>query len=101
MREEEATPNTGSECDQLLGEKENFMYVKYGIEEKKTGETVNIYGVPCEKIKWRWAGSKSRFRIAFRFTVPGWTECTIDGVEAAERVIRGRLNAAVRNTMGI
>ena len=77
------------------------MNLKYGIEEKKTGETVVIYGVTCEIIKWRWSGSKSRFRTAFRFTVPGWTECTIDGAGAAERTIRGRLDAAVRNTMGI
>ena len=71
------------------------------MEEKKTGQIEMVMGIPCEIIKWRWAGSKSRYSIAYRFTVPGWDECTVSGVAAAERVIRGRLDAAVRNTMGI
>ena len=37
----------------------------------------------------------------FTFTVPGWDKCTVYGIDAARRVIRGRLDAAVRNTLGI
>ena len=71
------------------------------MDEKLTGEIVVIAGVACEIVKWRWAGSKGRYNKAYRFTVPGWPECTISGKAAAERVILGRLNSAVRNTMGI
>ena len=37
----------------------------------------------------------------YTFTVPGWDECTVYGYSAARRVIRGRFDAAVRNTLGI
>lgn len=35
----------------------------------------------------------------YTFTVPGWEECSIVGLREAKRVIRGRLDAAVRNTL--
>lgn len=74
----------------------------YG-EIKETGRTEIIYGVTCEIVKahypvdttdgnWRWY-------TAYRFTVPGWKECTITGLEATKRVIRGRTSSAVRNTL--
>jgi hypothetical protein len=44
--------------------------------------------------KWRWYD-------AYRFTVPGWEECTIVGHAAAKRVISGRTDPAVLNTLGI
>ena len=53
-------------------------------------KTMLIYGVVCHIEKGY-----------YRFTVPGWEECTVYGKKAAERTIRGRLNAAVRNTMEI
>lgn len=37
----------------------------------------------------------------YTFTVPGWEECSIVGLRATKRVIRGRLDAAVRNTLGL
>ena len=37
----------------------------------------------------------------YPFTVPGWDECTVYGIKAARRVIRGRLDPAVRRTLGI
>lgn len=37
----------------------------------------------------------------YAFTVPGWEECSIVGIRATKRVIRGRLDAAVRNTFGL
>ena len=71
------------------------------MDEIITGESVLIYGIPCDVVKWRFKGKKGRYNIAYRFTVPGWDECTITGINAAKRVIDGRLNAAVRNTLGI
>ena len=53
-------------------------------------KTVFIMGVECFVEKGY-----------FRFTVPGWEECTVYSKKAAERTIRGRLDMAVRNTMGI
>ena len=38
---------------------------------------------------------------AYTFTVPGWDECTVCGLNAAKRVIHGRLDHATRNTLGI
>ena len=35
----------------------------------------------------------------YTFKVDGWEECSITGRRAAKRVINGRLDAAVRNTM--
>ena len=37
----------------------------------------------------------------YTFTVPGWEECTVYGIKAARRVIRGRLDPAVRRTLRI
>ena len=37
----------------------------------------------------------------YTFTVPGWEECTVYGIKAARRVIRGRLAPAVRRTLRI
>lgn len=71
------------------------------MEEKRTGEIVHILGIPCEVVLWRHIGSKGRFNRAFSFTVPGWEPCTVTGEAAAERVIRGRLDLAVRNTLNI
>ena len=42
-----------------------------------------------------------RYREVYRFTVPGWPECSTTGIRDTKRVIRGRLDPAVRNTLGI
>lgn len=42
-----------------------------------------------------------RYRDVYRFTVPGWPECSTTGIRSAKRVIHGRLDPAVRNTLGI
>lgn len=39
--------------------------------------------------------------VYYTFTVPGWEECTVYGLKAARRVIRGRLDPAVRRTLQI
>ncbi len=77
-------------------------------ETKETGRVEMINGIKCavvkihfpaesgssEAAKWRWFN-------AYRFAVPGWPECTITGLAAARRVIRGRTDPAVINTLGI
>lgn len=75
-------------------------------ERKETGKTETISGVVCAVVKERFTDVETgkpltAWSTAYRFTVPGWDECTINGKRAAERVINGRLNAAVRNTLGI
>lgn len=57
-----------------------------------------IYGVPCRVRKTEYAG---KWCEVYTFTVPGWRECSVTGRRAAQRVIRGRLDTAVRNTLGI
>jgi hypothetical protein len=42
-----------------------------------------------------------RYRDVYRFTVPGWPECSTTGIRSAKRMIHGRLDPAVRNTLGI
>ena len=49
----------------------------------------NILGVLCSVEKGY-----------YTFTVPGGAECTVYGKKSAQRTIRGRLDASVRNTMG-
>ena len=57
-----------------------------------------IYGIPCEVTSERFPDGKHN---VYRFTVPGWPECAVTGRRAAKRVINGRLDAAVRNTLEI
>ena len=57
-----------------------------------------IYGIDCEVTQEQFPDGK---HSVYRFTVPGWPECAITGRRAAKRVIHGRLDAAVRNTLGI
>lgn len=60
--------------------------------------TERIYGIDCEVTQDKFPDGK---HSVYRFTVPGWPECVVTGRRAAKRVISGRLDAAVRNTMGI
>lgn len=71
------------------------------VERIETGEVQMIDGISCEIIKWRFRSVKGSYHIAYRFTVPGWPECEITGLRATRRIIRGRTDLAVRNTLGI
>ena len=57
-----------------------------------------IYGIDCDVTQEKFPDGK---HSVYRFTVPGWPECKATGKRAAKRVIHGRLDPAVRNTLGI
>lgn len=57
-----------------------------------------IDGIDCEVTQEQFPDGK---QSVYRFTVPGLPECAVTGRRAAKRVIHGRLDAAVRNTLGI
>ena len=58
-----------------------------------------ISGIRCMVHKQKFPDGK--YRNVYRFTVPGWEECSITGIRDTKRVIRGRLDPVVRNTLGI
>lgn len=58
-----------------------------------------ISGIRCMVHREKFPDGK--YRDMYRFTVPGWDECTATGIKAAKRVIHGRLDPVVRNTLGI
>lgn len=60
---------------------------------------VYVYGIKCTVKKAKCLDGIKRDE--YTFTVPGWEQCSIIGLNATKRVINGRLNAAVRNTMGM
>lgn len=68
-------------------------------EKDTTKSIVTIYGIKCYAKKEKFPDGK--WRITYRFTVPGWEECTVTGIRAAKRVIHGRLDPFARNVMGI
>lgn len=70
-------------------------------ERIETGDFCYIDGIRCEIIKWRFHAVKGRYNTAYKFTVPCWPECEITGKKEAKRVIHGRMDPAVRNTLGI
>jgi hypothetical protein len=79
----------------------------YG-EIKETGERKVIDGILCDVLKIhlpvgdsKSVSDKWAWYTAYRFTAPGWPECTIIGLAAAKRVIRGRTDPAVLNTLRI
>lgn len=57
--------------------------------------------IPKEGIKWLYRFGQDGKHSVYRFTVPSWPECKVTGKRAAKRVINGRLDPAVRNTLGI
>lgn len=67
--------------------------------KEKTVRTAFILGVEC-KVHSVKCGD-GRWRDAYRFTVPGWEECSITGLRETKRVIRGRLDPVVRDTLKI
>ena len=66
------------------------------------GEGVNrieyVMGVLCSVKKEKFADG---YHDVYTFTVDGWNECAVTSLRSAERVIRGRLDSSVRNTLGI
>ena len=79
----------------------------YG-EIKEIGQTEVIDGTKCDIVKMHFpvadggsGADKWAWYTAYRFTTPGWPECTIVGLAAAKRVIQGRTDPAVINTLGI
>ena len=67
---------------------------KQSSDVKRT-EIVN--GISCKVKREKFPDG---FHDVYTFTVPGWDECSITGRREAKRVINGRCDAAVRNTMG-
>lgn len=67
--------------------------------KRKTESTISVYGIECKVHSERFPDGK--WRDVYRFTVPGWDECTVTGIRAAKRVIYGCIDPAVRNTLGI
>lgn len=61
--------------------------------------TIYVGGIECKFRSEKFPDGK--WRDVYRFTVPGWGECKVTGLRAAKRVIHGRLNPAVTNTLGI
>lgn len=68
-------------------------------ELTETERVVVIDGVKCAVHHEK--GWNGKYVNRYTFTVPGWEECTVTGIESARRTIRGRWNTAVRNTLGI
>ena len=65
-----------------------YFDVSYYAQDDVSTET--IQGIACQR--------KGK---VYTFTVPGWDECSIYGLRDTKRVIHGRLDPAVRNTLGI
>lgn len=61
-------------------------------------EEVYICGIKCLVKKEQFPDGE---HSTYTFTVDGWKECTVVGLRAAKRVISGRLNPAVRRTLGL
>lgn len=57
-----------------------------------------IYGITCDVEMQTFPDSR---HPVYTFTVPGWEKCSVTGIDLAKRTIRGRLDPAVRNTLGI
>lgn len=67
--------------------------------KKQEESVIFVGGIECRVRSEKFPDGK--WRDVYRFTVPGWSECKVTGLRAAKRVIRGRLDPAVRNTLGI
>ena len=71
----------------------------YRYVMKHDTEKEMLDGIECNT--WKVKDGNGTVRTAYCFKVPGWDRITVLGKRAAKRVIRGRSNAAVRNTLGI
>lgn len=65
----------------------------------KDQEKVVIDGIACIVKPERFPDGRTR--PTYTFTCPGWDECTVTGIRAAKRVIRGRTDPVVLLTLGI
>ncbi len=61
-------------------------------------EKVYIMGIECFVSREDFPDGK---HDVYTFAVPGWEKCSIVGLRATKRAIKGRLDPAVRNTMEI
>lgn len=73
---------------------ETYRYVMTHDTEKEM-----IEGIECNT--WKVKDGFGTVRTAYCFKVHGWDRITVLGKRKAKRIIRGRSNAAVRNTNGI
>ena len=71
-----------------------YRYVMTHDTEKEM-----LDGIECNT--WKVKDGNGTVRTAYCFKVPGWDRITVLGKKAAKRIIRGRSDAAVRNTLGI
>ena len=69
-------------------QKLKYFDVSYYAQGDVSTET--IMGIICQR--------KGK---VYTFPFPGWSECSIYGLRDTKRVIHGRLDPAVRNTLGI
>lgn len=67
--------------------------------KEKQESTILVSGVECKVHSEKFLDGK--WRDVYRFTVPGWEECSITGLRETKRVIRGRLDPVVRDTLKI
>ena len=74
-----------------------LMYVSHKTNEVMTGREAR------KRYRKRYTADPKLkyFDVSYTFTVPGWDECSIYGLRDTKRVIHGRLDPAVRNTLGI
>lgn len=77
----------------------NYKRILYNLKHERDPEYTVVLGVPCKMWKVKDLDGKRNF--AFRFTVPGWEECTTTGLRDTKKVISARLNPVVRNTLGM
>lgn len=81
--------------------KDDALYkrILYNLKYERDPEQTEVLGVPCKVWKIKDGAGKNTF--AYRFTVPGWEECTTTGLRETKRVISARLDPAVRNALGL
>lgn len=60
------------------------------------GRTEYVYGIRCKVKREKFPDG---YHDVYTFKIDGWEECSIMGRRAAKRVINGRLDPAVINTM--
>lgn len=60
--------------------------------------SVIVMGIECTVSQEEFPDGR---KDVYTFTVPGWEPCSVTGLQAAKRVIRARLDPAVRRSHGI
>ncbi len=67
--------------------------------KERTESTILVSGIECKVHSEKFPDGK--WRDVYRFTVPGWEECSITGIRATRRVINARLDPGVQLLYGI